>query len=1071
MTERQQSPFQFHEGEKDSLTGVWRRSVFGELNKAFKNRPGDEVWSMLIIDIDHFKLINDVYGHVVGDNVIKQVADILLRNTRKSDILLRYGGDEFVLVIPGTEQTRAVNYPQRILEELDTVMFPQNIKVGLSMGMAESYVNERDLEHMLARADKALYQAKEGGRGRISFYARPDEMIHTRGPTFEHFVDRQHESRQLRAILDETIAGGSRLVVVSGEPGVGKTRFVKELLHYTKFRRCLYIPGKCSTYGGTESYATVLKPIQKTILSLSGDEQAEILRKASSVHPATATLLPSLKINAAPDTSHYDEEHLKYRIFEDITGLMRNLARLHPCVFVLDDLQWISVTDFELFSYLVRNNREARILFIVTMRRPFDDYPEVFRRLKVLRAIVNVVPLDLERLDDEYAGHMIMFALRDPNIPADILNRIVRQSGGNPFYLRELVKSLYEQGSIRAHESGGWSYNIADDMKLPETIAEVIATRFNRLNELSQELLGIGSLAIDSFQLDLLCNVSKQPQVQVVKALDQPLNMEFISEEPTKGGRLTYRFVHESTKSYVHDNLSRSMMSVFHLRMGEYYERLYVNGQEHLVINTAHHYNQCSDTQKAKTYALKAAYFAKSRQANHEIIKWLEIYISFIDTEKDQPEKTFAAYKLLGSICSLTGQGDKAEASLTKALTLASTQLEKGEIYYRIAVNFRNRSKHAEARRNYIRGLDLVTDPVIRAAILSDLIFIDCIEGHHKEGSDKSEELHRLTDSCTDVQAKEHVLAKYNFSKGHLKDITGLKNESFQYYNKALELHHKHHNLSSEAAALNNMSGVLISEGNYEKRLELLRKAEQINMKIGRAFALAIAYNNIAYVYYNLNQKDLAIEYCNRCIYLAKGIGYERVVAYAKSYTASLLEGKGNYTSAEKNYREAMEISKKLGLNNMTIELYLLYAEFLLKRGRFSDVQDILDHLRQESDKGHMNEENKLAFMFIQGLALHLGSNTSDTHSQQKAEKVFLEVCKHDDQYAFLVKMKTRYYLAQCFRIQGKENEYKRVIKESAASIKIHLDAIKSKMFRESFSESAIIKDFLSEHKNLETPV
>jgi diguanylate cyclase (GGDEF)-like protein len=1067
MSDKQPYAFQFSQADQDPLTGTWRRSILSALNKAFQSRPDGEVWSLMIMDIDHFKLINDIYGHVVGDSVLKQIADILLRTTRKNDVLLRYGGDEFVVVFPGSKQSMSMNYPQRILEELDVVVFPQNIKAGVSMGMAESYHDERNLECVLERADKALYQAKEGGRGRISFYTEPDKAVQMRAPVFEHFVDRQHELHTLRKLLDESITEGSRFAVISGEPGVGKTRLARELKHYTKFKGCLFLESKCSEFGASESYSMISQSISEVILSLDQDKQTEILSSVPPVHPTTAGLLSSLKLNVASDIMKFEPDQLKYRMFEDITVVFKSLTRLYPVVFLLDDLQWITMSDFELFSYLVRNTIEDRILFISPIRKPLEDYPQVLKQLKVLQAMVRVVQLDLKRLDEEYAKHMVMFALRDPNIPQDFLKQLIRQSGGNPFYLRELIKSLCEQGSIRSEKTGTWTYAFTEDLKLPTSIVEVIAARFEQLDELSQELLGIGSLALDAFSLDLLCEVSKQSQAKIVRALDRPLNAEFISEKMTKEGQLSYRFVHATVKNYVHGNLGETMIPIFHLRLAEYYEKQYLKGKEDVVVNIAHHYCCSSNQDKAKEYSLRAARLSEKRNSTQEVIGWLEKYISLITVEKEKREDIFYAYKTLGRFFSTIGNYDKATPLLEKALALASTLSEQGDIFTSIGRNFHLQNRFTDGRLNYTKALQLLVDPIKKAEPMYLLFFLAKIQGRIKEGLARLEELKQLADQCTDEQGKEKVLVYYYGGMGWFKDRIGSRSEALEFNKKALALTRKHKNVSGEASALNNIAPLLAGEGSYEKQLEILQKAEQINTKIGFAYSLSINYGNIGNLYLTLNKKDMVYKYYNRCIELAKAIGNDRTIHSAKILYAELLTEEGDFTAAELLYREALEISKKHNLNDKTTMVHLLMAKLFLKMDKCEAAQQIIASLEEEKDKEYFTQEHKTYLGFVKGLAYHLGASRNDQAAQAEAERLFEELLRSGQQKGFLTEIKIRYYLAHSLKLQGKIKRYCDAVKQAVGLLKEHLRGIRSKIFRDSFCERTIFKHLLNEYRDL----
>lgn len=154
----------------DPLTGVKnRRSMDEELDLAATNAERTGLpYALVMLDLDHFKQINDVYGHGVGDNVLTDLVALIEHNTRKSDQLFRYGGEEFVLLLPGVDGDSL----QRVMENLQQVL-RKHLKypggpVTSSFGVALLRHGE-SLDSWLTRADEALYKAKESGRDRIVF--------------------------------------------------------------------------------------------------------------------------------------------------------------------------------------------------------------------------------------------------------------------------------------------------------------------------------------------------------------------------------------------------------------------------------------------------------------------------------------------------------------------------------------------------------------------------------------------------------------------------------------------------------------------------------------------------------------------------------------------------------------------------------------------------------------------------------------------------------------------------------------------------------------------------------------
>jgi two-component system cell cycle response regulator len=156
----------------DGLTGLTNHRAFQErLTQlhALAERTG-QGYSVILTDIDHFKSINDTYGHPVGDQVLKRVASVLAGRARKVDIVARYGGEEFVLVLPDTDATGAEAFANRLREEIAELALVSdhgNFKVTISMGIAEYPRDGRERLELIERADQALYWCKEHGRNRV----------------------------------------------------------------------------------------------------------------------------------------------------------------------------------------------------------------------------------------------------------------------------------------------------------------------------------------------------------------------------------------------------------------------------------------------------------------------------------------------------------------------------------------------------------------------------------------------------------------------------------------------------------------------------------------------------------------------------------------------------------------------------------------------------------------------------------------------------------------------------------------------------------------------------------------
>jgi two-component system cell cycle response regulator len=155
----------------DGLTGLVNHRTFQERFSAMLGRAERRSFavSLLLTDIDHFKKVNDTYGHPTGDEVLRRVAAILRASARKIDITARYGGEEFAIVLEGTDRAGARQLAERIRQEVAQQTFASpkgNFQATLSIGVACYPDDAREKADIIARADQSLYAAKDGGRNR-----------------------------------------------------------------------------------------------------------------------------------------------------------------------------------------------------------------------------------------------------------------------------------------------------------------------------------------------------------------------------------------------------------------------------------------------------------------------------------------------------------------------------------------------------------------------------------------------------------------------------------------------------------------------------------------------------------------------------------------------------------------------------------------------------------------------------------------------------------------------------------------------------------------------------------------
>lgn len=166
-----------HLATTDPLTGINNRRRFDETLATYiqmGKRTGNG-FSILLLDADHFKKVNDNYGHPVGDAVLQQIAGLIMQNTRTTDFVARYGGEEFVVILPNAPSaTEVMTVAEKIRSAIESASFPEVGQMTMSIGSSHWHAEETNADDVIQRADEALYNAKASGRNRVVTHEKPE---------------------------------------------------------------------------------------------------------------------------------------------------------------------------------------------------------------------------------------------------------------------------------------------------------------------------------------------------------------------------------------------------------------------------------------------------------------------------------------------------------------------------------------------------------------------------------------------------------------------------------------------------------------------------------------------------------------------------------------------------------------------------------------------------------------------------------------------------------------------------------------------------------------------------------
>ena len=401
------------------------------------------------------------------------------------------------------------------------------------------------------------------------------------------FVGRSPELETLRALMPTAEGEGRRVVLLSGEPGSGKSRLAREFAAEAAGLGALVLYGACDAvvrtpYGpfveALEHLTRVVDPVELRVAS--GPSSGELTR-----------LLPELpaRLGDLPAPVQADADTERHRLHMAVTDLLVGLSA-RPVVLVIEDGHWADASTLLLLRHLARAAGNARVLLLVTFRDTEADVPETLSQtLADLRRSDDVVRLRLAGLSDDDVGEFLRHAAEGDAGPGppELARAIGELTGGNAFLVCELWRALVETGIVEVADGTIRPTRPLAELGTPESVREVVSQRLSRLAPATTDLLELTATAGSEFGVDLARHASGLGERELLAALDEAVRSGMIEELPSRG--LAYRFTHELVRRALYDRLSGVRRAEMHLRVGEALERS-AGRSGRVLADLAHHF-------------------------------------------------------------------------------------------------------------------------------------------------------------------------------------------------------------------------------------------------------------------------------------------------------------------------------------------------------------------------------------------------------------------------------------------------------------------------------------------------
>ncbi len=393
------------------------------------------------------------------------------------------------------------------------------------------------------------------------------------------FVGRESEMKTLRAMLKDVQTGEQRVVLISGESGVGKTRLIEELLGDALIHDFLCLKSAGREEGG-QIYGALISAFQGMT-----DLVAEL-----------------------PDLLEKD----KFSVMERWLQVLKSLRQKKPIVLCLEDIQWLDELTLEFLQYVLRDPDPCPFLLCLTCRwSNLEPLAEEIENFVHSNALTKATQVRLKNLPREEVGYLAASMLGERSIPSDVLQTLFRETGGQPLFVVEAVRTLVNADVVRQNISGDWQWGEFPETLLSDDFSEVLYRRIVTLPGVQRRVLEYACVFLSDFPFELLAEVWRGDELELLDVLDDLIAEGLLAACGEDEER--YRFSQELCRRAIYDRMQNVRRRLLHREIGNALEK--TEGAEELTEELADHFAAAEERDKAVKYMCLAGKKALEQHA------------------------------------------------------------------------------------------------------------------------------------------------------------------------------------------------------------------------------------------------------------------------------------------------------------------------------------------------------------------------------------------------------------------------------------------------------------------------
>ncbi len=780
---------------------------------------------------------------------------------------------------------------------------------------------------------------------------------------------------ELAALGDRLSAlkdGHGGLVLLEGEPGVGKSRLMAEARRLRPDDGVRWLEGRSLSFGRQLSYWPFIQLIKGCFHITDDDgEQASwgkleqglrtlFAERTPEVLPYLATVL-ALPIPAAHEErlKYLDGIALRRQVFLCLRQLLEALTGQQPLVLCLEDWHWADQSSIDLADHLLALTTTLPLLLVFAARPQPDSPLQRVRDFATLQLEARLLDLRLVPLSAQDSTTLMNNLAGTLNLPLALREKILRRTEGNPFFLEEVIRSLISEGTLVRHaDSGHWQLvRRVDEVQLPDTLQGLILARIDRLADESKQALKLASVIGRSF-FDRVLEAISETRGELRQCLSDLQQAELIREKQRLPD-LEYMFKHALVQEATYGSILADNRRAIHQRVAQSIEALFPDRLDEFATLLAHHFTCAEDWEKAQAYLFKAGDQAGRMAADTEALEHLRLAeAAYLKARGDklEPLQRAALARKVGAALFGTGRYEAAHEQMRQALThLGVTYPTTRGGVLRAVLGYLG----AHAWR-VVRGR--LGRPAPRHMDLAVATEISTI-AHMMAWSDYFLDKERmLLDSLLELhvgECSEHALAEARglSSVGFGMMTFGARKLARRYHHRAQGVAQRSANVSAIAFSWMALAFVDFYDGHWDSFDSRMGKAVTGYRESGDLHRWGSPVMMVSWVQIARGDLERARTLMTETVRVGKDAADPQISSWGLQVLGRALIALGPLSDAEAALREGADIALRIHSLDNLLHLQAMLVSCLVLQGRLAECPPLLDEAHAIIRREKMNRD------------------------------------------------------------------------------------------------------------------